>query len=129
MSTKKKPQKAKIKLISKRKKNDDELATHSSEETIALLQKISGGRLTLGRAISAIRQCDETRQNDFAKKLGVSQSYLCDLENDRKEVSPKKAAQFAKILEHSETQFVRLAIQDMLIRQGLHYTIELHKAA
>ena len=83
----------------------------------------------MGRAISAIRECDEISQGDFSKKLGVSQSYLCDLENNRKIVSPKKAAEFARILEDSEILFVTLAIDDMLARQGLPYKIRLEKAA
>jgi len=54
---------------------------------------------------------------------------LSDLENNRKEVSPQKAAQFAKILGLSEKQFVRLALQDTLVRKGLHYDVELRDAA
>ena|SRR3990167_9625586 len=87
------------------------------------------GRSTLGKTIAAIRQSDEISQSDFAKKLRVSQSYLCDLEKNRKVISPKKAAEFARILDHSEVLFVTLAIDDMLSRQGLHYRIELHEAA
>ena len=128
MITKKKSNK--IKAISKKKKRSSrELLTQSTEETVQFLEKITGGPLTLGRAISAIRECDEISQGEFAKKLGVSQSYLCDLENDRKIVSPKKAAEFARILEDSEILFVTLAIDDMLVRQGLPYKITLEKAA
>ncbi len=121
--------KVKHKPAKKIKKSDNALATKSNAETRKFLEKLIGGRLSLGDAIRNTRECDEMSQVNFAKKLGVSKSYLSDLENDRKEVSPKKAAEFARILEDSEAQFVRLAIQDMLIRQGLHYTIELHKAA
>lgn len=99
-----------------------------SSKAMRLLEKLSNGRLTLGEAIRAIRQCDDIKQVDFAKKLGVAKSYLSDLENDRKEVSPRKAAEFAKILKTSEKQFVRLAIQDMLERQGLHYEVQLAAA-
>ena len=93
------------------------------------IEKMAGGRLTLGGAICALRLSDEISQEVCAKQLGVSRQYLCDLEHDRKEVSPKKASQFARVLEQSEKQFVRLAIQDMLIRQGMHYHIELRDAA
>ena len=97
--------------------------------TMKTLDKITGGRLTLGKAIRAIRLCDDCKQGDFAKKLKVTQSYLSDLENDRKEISPSKALQFAVILKQSEKQFVRLAIQDALYRQGIDYEIEVHDAA
>lgn len=114
-----------------RTKKSKKLAKKSigkSSKTMRFLEKLTGGRLTLGEAIRAIRQCDEIKQIDFAKKLGVTKSYLSDLENDRKEVSPKKAAEFARILGDSEKQFVRLAIQDTLERQGLHYEVHLNAA-
>ncbi|OGT40422.1 MAG: hypothetical protein A3E81_00290 [Gammaproteobacteria bacterium RIFCSPHIGHO2_12_FULL_36_30] len=104
-------------------------STESTVPALPFLEKLTGGKLTLGRAIRAIRHCNEIKQKVFAKKLGVSQAYLCDLEKDRKEVSPVKAAEFARILEHSETQFIRLALQDMFRRQGLHFTVEVHKKA
>jgi len=93
------------------------------------MEKITGGRLTLGKAIRAIRLSEGHKQGDFAKKLKVTQSYLSDLENDRKEVSSQKALQFARILKQSKKQFVRLAIQDTLHRQGINYDIEVRDAA
>ena len=87
------------------------------------------GPLTLGKAIRAIRLCEGYSQGDFAKKLKVTQSYLSDLENGRKEVSSQKAMKFAVILKQSKKQFVRLALQDMLRRQGIKYDIEIRDAA
>lgn len=100
-----------------------------SIKTLKKLEEIAGERLTLGKAIWALRSCDEVSQNAFSKILGVSRQYLCDLEHNRKEVSAKKAAEFAHKLGHSERQFIRLAIQDTLARQGLMYNIELRDAA
>jgi transcriptional regulator with XRE-family HTH domain len=93
------------------------------------MNAITGGPLTLGKAIRAIRLSEEITQGNFAFKLKVTQSYLSDLEHDRKEVSPQKAAEFAKILKQSEKQFIRLAVQDALHRKGLHYDIEIRDAA
>ena len=93
------------------------------------VNSITGGRLRLGKAIRAIRLCDEIKQFDFANTLKVTQSYLSDLENNRKEVSPQKAAKFARILKQSQRQFIRLAIQDALARQGLNYEVEIRGAA
>jgi len=98
-------------------------------KTMASVEAITGSRLTLGKAIRAIRLCEGYKQGDFAKKLKVTQSYLSDLENDRKEVSSKKALEFACILKHSKKQFVRLAIQDTLHRQGIYYDIDIRDAA
>ena len=93
------------------------------------LEQITGSRLTLGGAIRAIRLSEGHKQGKFAQLLGVTQSYLSDLENDRKEVSSQKALQFAKILKQSKKQFVRLALQDALSRQGIYYEIELRDVA
>lgn len=38
------------------------------------------GRMTLGKAIRSIRQSESESQILFAKRLGVSKQYLCDLE-------------------------------------------------
>jgi transcriptional regulator with XRE-family HTH domain len=60
-----------------------------------------------------------------SKTLQVTQSYLSDLENNRKKISLQKAAEFAKILGQSEKQFVRLAVQDSLARPGLNYQVNI----
>lgn len=86
------------------------------------------GRLTLGRSIRSIRQGDGESQIDFAKKLGVSKQYLCDLEHDRKIVSAKKAKHFATILGYSVEQFIALAIQDSLEHDGIHMVVEVKAA-
>lgn len=86
------------------------------------------GRLTLGSSIRSIRQGEGVSQIDFAKILGVSKQYLCDLEHDRKIVSAKKAKQFAAILGYPEEQFIALAIQDSLEHDGIHMLVEVKAA-
>lgn len=92
------------------------------------LEKLTGGPLTLGMVIRATREGEEISQAGFARKLGVTRSYLCDLEKNRKTVSPAKAAKFARVLGYSEQQYVRLALQDALRRAGLAYTVEIRAA-
>lgn len=86
------------------------------------------GRLTLGRTLRSIRLGEGESQTNFAEKLGVSTQYLCDLEHDRKNVSPKKAQYFAATLGYSEAQFIMLAIQDSLEHDGIHMMVELKVA-
>lgn len=86
------------------------------------------GPLTFGNMLSCIRKCDELSQVEFAKKLGLSKSHLCDIEQDRKSVSPERAARFAKILGYSERQFVRLALQSLIDRSGLRLTVNVEAA-
>ena len=91
------------------------------------LEKIRG-KLTLGSAIRSIRLGEEESQTAFAKKLKISTQYLCDLEHNRKMISPKKAKKMAEILGYSPEQFVALAIQDALDRDHIHMLVEIKAA-
>jgi len=104
------------------------MATRKKRTARGVLEKIAGGPLTLGTALRATREGAEMSQAGFARKLGVTRSYLCDLEKNRKTVSPARAAKFARVLGYSEQQYVRLALQDVLRRSGLAYTVEIRAA-
>ena len=95
-----------------------------TDKTLKKLEKITGTKLTLGKLIWAIRQADEVSQVDFAHKLKITKQHLCDIERERKSVSPKLAAKYAKILGYSEEQFIRLALQDLVDRDGLNVQVE-----
>ena len=60
------------------------MITNESKETLAYLESLIGKRLTFGDHLSAIRQGEEMTQADFAKRLGVSRHYLCDIEHNRR---------------------------------------------
>jgi len=62
---------------------------------------------------------------DFANILKISRQYLRDIENERKLMSPKLAANCAEILGYSKTQFIRLALQDLVNRDGLNIEIKI----
>lgn len=99
----------------------------ATEETLKTLEKISGRKLTIGSMLWSIRECDEISQTAFAKMLGISRQYLCDVEHDRKSISAKMAAQFADILGYSKSQFVRLAFQAELDRYSLQLQVEIYE--
>ena len=86
------------------------------------------GTLSLGKSLRAIRLGEEESQTHFAKKLGISVQYLCDLEHDRKIVSPKKAKALADILGLPAEQFVRLALQDSLNQYNIPMHVEVTAA-
>ena len=92
------------------------------------LERISGGPLTLGRAMESIRKVQELSQDACARKLGVSKSHLCDVEKGRKTVSPERAAKWARALGYPESVLVRLAIQSELDAAGLRYKVEIEAA-
>ena len=104
------------------------MTTKKTSKSRATLERLAGAPLTLGMAIRATREGEGASQAAFAKKLGVTRSYLCDVEMNRKAVSPAKAAGFARVLGYSERQYVRLALQDALKRAGLDYSVEIKAA-
>jgi len=103
------------------------MTTDKSKAT-RLLEDLAGGPLTLGRYICSIREGEEMSQVDFARKLGISKSHLCDIEKGRKPVSAAKAAEMARVLGYSERQFVQLALQDAMERAGLDYKVKIEAA-
>jgi transcriptional regulator with XRE-family HTH domain len=95
------------------------------------MEEVTGGPLTLANLLHSIRMGEELSQVEFAIRLGVSKSHICDIEKGRKHVSPMRAMQFAKILRYSEQQFVRLSLQDIVdqLDQKHIWQVELKKAA
>jgi transcriptional regulator with XRE-family HTH domain len=86
------------------------------------------GPLTLGGLLWSMRMCDEISQAEFARRLGVSRSHLCDVEKGRKVVSPERAAAWAKVLGFPETVFVKLALQEQLDRAGVKMSVQVEAA-
>ncbi len=105
------------------------MSTKKLDKSLALLESISGEKLTLGNLLWSIREGDAMTQVAFAKKLSISRQYLCDLEHHRRGVSPEMAVKFSRILGYSEAQFIRLALQESLNRVGLAFNVEVKKAA
>src|SRR5271170_3861846 len=95
------------------------------KNSLRKIEKITGEKLTLGKIIWSIRKADDISQVNFASKLKISKQHLCDIEHGRKQVSPKLAAKYAKILGYSEEQFIRLALQDLIDRDGLNVEVEI----
>jgi transcriptional regulator with XRE-family HTH domain len=98
--------------------------TTKKSPAIRYLEKLAGEALTLNNLLQAIRRGEELSQIEYAKMLGISPSHLCDIEKNRKTISPARAVKFAKILGYSETQFVRLSLQGILDEAGLKMRVE-----
>ena len=92
------------------------------------LEKLMGGPLTLGRALSAIRESDGQSLAQFAERLGVSRTNLSDIEHGRRSVSLQRASEFAIALGHHQAQFVRLALQDQVRDAGLKLRVDVRAA-
>jgi len=98
-----------------------------SVDALELLESLYGP-VTLGGMLWSLRVCDEISQAEFARRLGVSRSHLCDVEKGRKVVSPERAAAWAKVLGFPPTVFVKLALQEQLDRAGVKMNVEVEAA-
>jgi transcriptional regulator with XRE-family HTH domain len=98
--------------------------TKMIDRSIKQLENITGSKLTLGKLICAIRKGEDATQVNFAALLKMSRQQLCDIEHDRKAISPRLAAKYAKKLGYPPEQFIRLSLQDMVSREGLNVTID-----
>ena len=93
-----------------------------------LEERILGGPLTFGAAVEGLRVGDEISQAAFARKLGVSRQYLCDVEKGRRLVSPEQAARFASAFGHPPNVLVQLALQDAVNASGLKLRVSVDAA-
>lgn len=100
----------------------------SKDDALEILKELAGEKLTLGSFLYAIRKGEDLTQVEFAKILNISKQYLCDIERGRRFVSPKAAARFANILGYSAEQFVRLSLQDMVDKEGIHMIVNVNAA-
>lgn len=100
----------------------------NKSSTMKFLEATAGRALTLSGLLESIRFGEEMSQIEFAKKLHISPSHLCDIEKGRKVISPERAAKFAQILKRSKEQFVRLALQGMLDEAGLKMKVNIDAA-
>jgi transcriptional regulator with XRE-family HTH domain len=103
------------------------MTTKKRRDALAILEQLSGGPLTLGKLVRAIREGEEWSLADMAGRLRVTRAHVAAIERG-KAVSPERAARYARALGYSESQFVRLALQDEIKRAGLRYTVEVHAA-
>ena len=105
------------------------MITNESKKALDFLESLIGKKPTLGDYLLAIRQGEELSQVNFAQQLGISRQNLCDIEHNRRFISPKMAAEFADKLGYSKKQFVRLCLQDLLNKEGLALLVDIQDAA
>jgi DNA-binding XRE family transcriptional regulator len=104
------------------------MVVRKKSAALGFLLKLNQGALTFGQAMQAVRQCEEARLEDFAKRLGITKSHLCDIEKGRKMVSPARAAKFAELLGYCVEHFVQLSLEDLVREAGLKLTVRVEAA-
>lgn len=100
---------------------------HATKNTIAnsidaatYVRKLLGGKkLTLPRFVKAIRKGEEMTLQEFATLLGTTRQNLHSFEKGIRPISVAKAVEWAGKLGYSEQQFIELALQDLLGREGV----------
>ena len=97
-------------------------------KAMCFLEDLTGEALNLAELLAAIRECEEMSHVEFAAKLGISRSYLCDIEKGRRAVSLHRAIEFAETLGYSKNQFARLALQRQVTEAGLPYKVRIEAA-
>ena len=105
-------------MTTRRKKSD----------TMLLMEKLTGGPISIGEILWSLRKSDELTQSEFAAILEISKQHLCDIEKGRKAVSPARAAVFAQRLGQSPMYFIQLALQEELEKAGVKIKIKVDAA-
>ncbi len=82
------------------------------------------GPLTFGNALESSRLGEELSQKEFALMLGISPQSLCDIEKGRTIPTVKRAVKIARKLKMPEKTWISLALQDLLRREKLNYTVK-----
>ncbi len=108
------------------RKRNKKNTTDSS--AMKFLNNVAGTQFNFSNTLRSIREADEMSQTEFANLLGISRQNLCDIEKNRKGISPERAAAFAKILGYPETVFVMIALQDEVNRGGLRLRVSVEAA-
>ena len=98
--------------------------TKSSRETRELLGLLTGGPLTLYRAIKSHRQCAEWTQQDLADRLGVSKQAVSKFEGGTLLPSLDTVVKIADVFEVDRETFIRLLFQEMVRKAGLSYQVQ-----
>jgi len=104
------------------------MTTKKKSSTMKFLEEAAGKPLRLGGLMESIRIGEEATQAEFAARLGISASHLCDIEKGRKVVSPERADRFAELLGRSPEQFVRLSLQEMIDEAGIQMRVSVKAA-
>ena len=89
----------------------------------------AGAKYTLGAFMESIRLGEEWSLSEMGAKIGLSRTYVSDIEHGRRSVSPQKAAAIARKLGYHEGQMVELALQAIVDHSKLKYRVHVQKAA
>ena len=99
-----------------------------ASDAVRFLGELDGGPLTFSTLVLTCREAEEMSQAELGELVGVSRAYVCDIEKGRRRATPERAAQIARALGMSESQFVRYALQDVIDDAGLDMSVRVDAA-
>jgi len=85
------------------------------------------GPRTLGRLLRGYRSSLKLSHAELAKRLGISQARLSDLEGDRKAISPGAAKRLAERAGWPEKDVIQAAMQTKFALSGIPYKVTIRK--
>jgi transcriptional regulator with XRE-family HTH domain len=80
---------------------------------------------SFGAALRSLRELEGVSLQAFAVRLQIPYRHLQDVEKDRRAVSVRRAAEWARILGYPQVTLVRLALQRVLDDAKLPFRIKL----
>ena len=102
--------------------------TTKRRDALELLEKLTGGPLTLGEFLASIRKGEDWSLADMGHKIGISRTHLWEIEHNKRTVSPGKAAEIAKRLGYDAGQMVELALQAVVDECRLKLVVHVQPA-
>lgn len=81
--------------------------------------------ISVGKALREAREREGATLSEFAKRIKISSANLCDLESDRRIPRPRRIVEIASALGLDERAFLELALQQLLRREKLAYTVKI----
>lgn len=99
------------------------MTIHINKDTIESREVLEP--ISFGEALEAVRDNLGITKVAMAERLGISKSNYSNVINGVDAVSIKRAGEWAKTLGQSEKLFVRLAIQDMLVKNNYDWDVKI----
>lgn len=95
-----------------------EEGTKTNKETIEMLEMMTGGPMSLGKAVKAFRQMNELRQEDLAEEVGMVKQTISRIENDQYKPSFEVVVKLSEALKTRPESFLKYLLSDLCAESG-----------
>lgn len=95
-----------------------------SVDALKFLEERNGGPLTFGQVLKSWRMAEEWKQEDLAKKVGITKMAISKLETGKMMPAPKTLKRIAKVFNVDVEMFLPYVLQDTASMYG-DYKVEI----